>query len=390
MTIARLQKAADQLAGANLGYDQGQRWTFFDRQNRKLRPGGECDCSSACGAIAALAGYPVNLSDPFWTGNFVARLVSTGLFKAIKFKNLDQVKPADFLVGDGHVIFARDKKRWWSAEADERGKAAGGKTGNQNGRETRYRAPYLRSKGWHTIVRLISPKVFLAQAIAAHAAGKSAAEPLRLLRIRAPWDGPRWAWMLATWATWEKGMTLDFTPRRPATADHAYVVLGSGLTAAGKITTAFRQRLELAALAARQNPGTTIWLTGGAPKAGITEAAAGRQWLINAGIDSARILTEDKSSSTVGNARNTVPLLARYGVQSYTLISHASHLRRAAILFLAARVQIETANNRKLPLELDGLLAVDDYSPKPIKPARPIDPTSRNTIAGEVRTLLGL
>lgn len=391
MSITRLQKAADRLATANLGYDQHQRWTFYNRTTGQLHPGGECDCSSSCGAIAALAGYPVNLTDPFWTGNFASRLIATGLFTALKFTRLAQVKAGDFLVGPGHVIFARTKTRWWSAEHDERGKSTGGKTGRQAGEKVGWRAPYGRAKGWTTIVRPIAPTVFLRQAIDAYAAGKSPATALRRLTIRAPWDGPRWAWMLATWATWNKGMTLDFDPRvRSALGGHAYVVLGSALSSTGRVSAKFRARLQLARDALAWHPATKVLITGGAPKAGITEAAAGKAWLIQAGIDPARILTEDTSSSTVGNARNSVPLLRQHGITSYTLVSHASHLRRAAVLFLARRVQIETAENRKLDLELAGLLAINDNGTNPVKPALPIDAASRRTIAGEVKTLLGL
>ncbi len=389
MTIARLQKAADLLAAANLGYDQADRWSFFDRKTRTLRPGRECDCSSSCGAIAAIAGYPIDLADPFWTGNFVTRMLATGLFRAIRFTTLAKVKPGDFVVGPGHVVFVRDKTRWWSAEADERGKSAGGRPGDQTGRETRYRAPYGRAKGWTTIVRLISPTVFLRQAIDAYAAGKSTTEPLRLLRLRAPWDGPRWTWLLDTWARWDRGVNLTFTPPALTPAGHAFVVLGSALSITGKPTEKYRQRLALAAQALHQHPASKVLISGGAPRAGVTEAEAGRRWLIDAGIDPARILIEDTSSSTVGNARASIPILRRHAT-SYTLVSHASHLRRAAILFAARTVQIETVENRHLDLDLAGLLAVDDYTPRPIKPALPVTPTTRRTVAGDVRALLNL
>lgn len=393
MTIARLQKAADQLANAkvaNVGYDQSQRRSFYDAKTLQLRPGGETDCSISCGWIAAAAGYPVNLKDPFWSGNFVTRLVQTGLFTAIKFKSLSQVKPGDFLVGPGHVVFARDAKRWWSAESDERGKSSGGKAGNQ-GDKVGYRAPYGRSRGWSTIVRLISPKVFLRQAIGAYANGRPRPDLLQLLRTRAPWDGPRWTWMFDQWRAIDRGVRLKFDPYTVRAGDrHAFVVLGSALTSSGRPSAKFEARLQLAYDALTACPTAKVLITGGAPKAGITEAARGRAWLTAVGIDPARILIEDKSSSTVGNARNSVPVLRKAGITTYTLVSHASHLRRAAVLFLAARVAIETAENRKLDLEPLELLAIDDYSPKPIKPTRPVDAATRRAVAGEVKSLLGL
>lgn len=392
MTIARLQKAADKLEATRVGYDQSQRWSFFDRTTRTLRPGGECDCSSGCGAIAALAGYPVRLADPFSTANFVQRFVETGLFRALPFTGLSQVRAGDFVLGAGHVVFARTATRWWSAESDERGKSSGGRAGDQTGKEARFRGPYLRSRGWTHIVRLITPTEFLRRAVAAYAAGKSPSEPLRLLAIRAPWDGPRWAWFLDQWKAADRGLALTYEPGRlrvPADG-HAFVVLGSALSSAGKVSTKFRERLQLAQRALRLNPASRVLITGGAPKAGMTEAQAGRQWLIAGGIDPDRILIEERSASTVGNARGSVPILRASGITSWTPVSHASHLRRVLVLFTAARVLIETAENRKLPLEPVGALAVDDYTPKPNKVSGPVAAGDRTVIADQVRALIGL
>lgn len=151
MTIAAMQTAADELAGANIGYDQAQRWSFF--RAGRIISGGETDCSASCGVIAKLGGYPVDLGGTFYTGNFASKLKAAG-FSVLRFTGLNQVKPGDFLLTPGHhVIFVRDATRWWSAEFDERGKSAGGQAGNQNGRETRYRTPYLRPGGWTYIVR---------------------------------------------------------------------------------------------------------------------------------------------------------------------------------------------------------------------------------------------
>lgn len=391
MTIARLQKACDRLVAAKPGYDQGQRRTFYDKKTLKLLGGGEVDCSIGCAWIAAAGGYPVDLSDPMFSGNFVSRLTATGLFEAHAFKSLSQVKPGDFLRGPGHVVFVRDARRWWSAEHDERGKSSGGKSGQQPGEKVGYRAPYLRSAGWTHIVRLVSPKVLLRRALGEfRTTGEIPTKPLELLYIRAPWDGPRWGGFFVLWQQWNRGVALAFTPT-PAPGRHAYVVLGSALTKAGDPTATYVARLKLAAKAAQANPASVILLTGGAPRAGVTEAAAGRAWLVtNRGLDPARIVVEEKSSSTVGNARYSVPILRKLGVTSYTLVSHASHLRRAAVLFLARRTQLETVENKVIDLYLSELMAVDDYSPEPVKPALPITADSRHTIADEVRALLNL
>ncbi|MGV8848121.1 MAG: twin-arginine translocation signal domain-containing protein [Propionibacteriaceae bacterium] len=150
--LQKMQYRADELNVSNVGYDQSQRWTFLNKTTRTILTGKECDCSSSCGAIAWLAGYKIDL-DGLITGNFAARFKVAG-FSVIDFTSLSQVKTGDFLVTPGHhVVFVRDSKRWWSAEADENGNASGGKAGDQTGSECRYRAPYNRSGGWTSIVR---------------------------------------------------------------------------------------------------------------------------------------------------------------------------------------------------------------------------------------------
>jgi uncharacterized SAM-binding protein YcdF (DUF218 family) len=119
-------------------------------------------------------------------------------------------------------------------------------------------------------------------------------------------------------------------------------------------------------------------------------ARAGRDWLVGAGVDPARILIEDRSASTIGNAKNSVPLLRKAGITSYTLVSDASHLRRASVLFGAAKLALETAVNRAMDLTPTTPLAFDDYAPAPVKPARPVDAATRATVAAEVKALVGL
>lgn len=159
-SIEAMQSVCDKLNASRQGYCQTHRFSFLNKSKRSITAAKECDCSSSSAAIAWLAGYPVKLvasGTEIYTGNFKARLQSAG-FAAIKFKNLDQVKPGDFVLGPGHVVFARSSKQWWSAEHNERGTATGGKPGNQGGREfVGYRKPYKRSRGWDWILRPPAP-----------------------------------------------------------------------------------------------------------------------------------------------------------------------------------------------------------------------------------------
>lgn len=404
MTIAAATKVARRLASGPYGYSQGARTSAYARNGKLgvagLAAKGDTDCSFSTGLVYVLGGLVDEdvLRGTFYTGNMASKLKASGMFTVTSVRGWSLAKlrktlrEGDSLVGPGHVVYCVEPGKVLSFENDERGKSTGGKLGDQTGREGRIRSLYSRSRGWAYLIRPISGTALQRQILAAHRAGKSADDALRRYRLRAPWDGPRWTTFMALWEGWEQGMPLAYDPVTLDVPDagHAFVVLGSALSKSAEVTEKFRRRLALAALALDANPGSVVLISGGAPKATITEAAAGRRWLIDAGIDPARILTEEKSASTIGNARYSVPILRAKGITSYTLVSDASHLRRASILFAAARLQIETGINRVIGLTPTTPLAFDDYAPSPVKPQGPIDATSRATIADEVQSLLGL
>lgn len=404
MTIAAATKVARRLASGPYGYSQGARTSAYARNGKLgvagLAAKGDTDCSFSTGLVYVLGGLVDEdvLRGTFYTGNMASKLKASGMFTVTSVRGWSLAKlrktlrEGDSLVGPGHVVYCVEPGKVLSFENDERGKSTGGKLGDQTGREGRIRSLYSRSRGWAYLIRPISGTALQRQILAAHRAGKSADDALRRYRLRAPWDGPRWTTFMALWEGWEQGMPLAYDPVTLDVPDagHAFVVLGSALSKSAEVTEKFRRRLALAALALDANPGSVVLISGGAPKATITEAAAGRRWLIDAGIDPARILTEEKSASTIGNARYSVPILRAKGITSYTLVSDASHLRRASILFAAARLQIETGINRVIGLTPTTPLAFDDYAPSPVKPEGPIDATSRATITDEVKSLLGL
>ena len=404
MTIAAATKVARRLASGPYGYSQGARTSAYARNGKLgvagLAAKGDTDCSFSTGLVYVLGGLVDEdvLRGTFYTGNMASKLKASGMFTVTSVRGWSLAKlrktlrEGDSLVGPGHVVYCVEPGKVLSFENDERGKSTGGKLGDQTGREGRIRSLYSRSRGWAYLIRPISGTALQRQILAAHRAGKSADDALRRYRLRAPWDGPRWTTFMALWEGWEQGMPLAYDPVTLDVPDagHAFVVLGSALSKSAEVTEKFRRRLALAALALDANPGSVVLISGGAPKATITEAAAGRRWLIDAGIDPARILTEEKSASTIGNARYSVPILRAKGITSYTLVSDASHLRRASILFAAARLQIETGINRVIGLTPTAPLAFDDYAPAKVKPEGPIDATSRATITDEVKSLLGL
>lgn len=398
-TVESILAALDGLAAARPGYSQGAkaRWSVLDPARRRWVTGRDQDCSAGAWAGFYVAGVisRAQLAGTLYSGNFAARARATGKFQILNIGALGTlaklkaaVRPGDTLVGPGHVVTVGRDGRVWSAEHDERGSVIGGKPGRQTDK-VGWRALYLRSKGWRYIVRLKGSTVpvtaLQGRILAAVSNGTSTARPLADLKARdAKYAG--WAWLVKHWLRWSRGMKFAYDPAGyEAPADHAFVVLGSALKSDGTIPATYLRRLKLAHAAALANPRSRVIISGGKPRAGKTEAAAGRSWLTAHGIPSSRILTEESSTSTVGNARGVVPLLVRHKVTRYTLVSDASHLRRASINFLAARLL-----NGRPPVQSITPLAYDDYAPKPVAPSRPISARSRATVAAEVASLLGL
>lgn len=395
MTIATVVKVARRLADGPYGYGQDDRWGALADNGELglagLSARGDADCGTAVGISWYLGGLIRRnlLKGTWYSGNVAAKAKASGMFYLVNVAGWSLARINDTarigagLVGPGHVMMHVGGGKWLSFETTEKGTSTGGKAGDQTGREGRIRDLYPRSRGWTYLIQPYTVAELLTQAITAYRAGKDPAAYLERLEQRAPWDGPRWAWFMRTWAKWDRGVTLSFDATKLSVpqSGHAYVVLGSSIER-------MRRRLPVVLPGLVANPESKVLVTGGVVRAGKTEAAWMRDWLIGHGVAASRIITEQASGNTVYNAKNSVPLLLEGNLTSYTLVSDASHLRRAQILFLAARVQLETPKNRRLPIRTAGLLAYDDYSPKPIKTALPVNAASRDLIAGNVLTLL--
>ncbi|MYR07230.1 YdcF family protein [Gordonia sp. SID5947] len=115
----------------------------------------------------------------------------------------------------------------------------------------------------------------------------------------------------------------------------AIVVLGYGLGRDGKMAPELVRRVTAGKAQAETTTTAPIVVTGGVPKAGITEAAAMKKWLVAAGVDAARITEEGRSGSTVANAQNTAEILRGQGISDIILITSPNHIRRGAADFAA-------------------------------------------------------
>lgn len=132
---------------------------------------------------------------------------------------------------------------------------------------------------------------------------------------------------------------LDTVPT-DADPDAAIVILGGGVNSDGQPSGQTLDRLGQGLALAQAYPTTGIVVSGGNPRGGVTEAAAMRDWLIGSGVDEARILTEDRSGSTVANAVNTARFLHDMNASGALLVTSGHHLRRAAADFLTAGVAL--------------------------------------------------
>ncbi|MBB5917278.1 uncharacterized SAM-binding protein YcdF (DUF218 family) [Nocardia transvalensis] len=126
-------------------------------------------------------------------------------------------------------------------------------------------------------------------------------------------------------------------PRGPGTA---IVVLGYGLEPDGHMRPELVDRLEAGFVQAVISPQSPVIVTGGNPRAGVTEADAMARWLIERGIAPERIHTEPAATDTVENAANSAELMRAMGSGDAVLVTSADHMPRATALFTDAGVPL--------------------------------------------------
>lgn len=112
----------------------------YDQTNRN---GPDYDCSSLVGTALNHAGF--NVSPESWTGNLYPQLIACGFIEV----NGSERQPGDiFLTPYKHVIMCVNTNTIVHASGNEYGKATGGKTGDQTGKEICTRSFYVPSYGW--------------------------------------------------------------------------------------------------------------------------------------------------------------------------------------------------------------------------------------------------
>ncbi|MBY3985417.1 YdcF family protein [Rhodococcus fascians] len=121
------------------------------------------------------------------------------------------------------------------------------------------------------------------------------------------------------------------------------VTLGYALEDDGSMDPILVERLERTKDAAERWPEVPIVVTGGVEKSGRTEGQSMKEWLVDEGVDAARVHDENFARSTVENALYGVQLVAGSRSTHTVIISSASHVRRAETIFdLAADDSLPT------------------------------------------------
>ncbi|MES9830758.1 MAG: YdcF family protein [Candidatus Thiodiazotropha sp. DIVDIV] len=110
------------------------------------------------------------------------------------------------------------------------------------------------------------------------------------------------------------------------------LVFGKRLTKRG-IDEDYRRRLDKAFSLMQANPESKLLLVGGtAPGDDISEAQAGRDYLVDQGIDGNRLSLEQESQNTLENLRHARSMLAQNDAYPVALISNRYHLSRISTI----------------------------------------------------------
>ncbi|GAB3126899.1 hypothetical protein GCM10027289_03600 [Tsukamurella serpentis] len=200
------------------------------------------------------------------------------------------------------------------------------------------------------------------RAIDAQAAGDTAAAQAAINQM--PIDQAQKVVALMT--NVNKALTFPLTDQVPGgvAPGTAIVILGYGLEDNGGLRPVLVERLTKGLAVAQAYPAFPIVVTGGAPKAGKTEAAAMKEWLLAQGVSATRIYTEDRAGSTQGNAINTASLMRQNGFgNGAVLVTSADHTRRSVADFLVAGITLQAvvASDAKIqsaPMSASGVAAV--------------------------------
>jgi hypothetical protein len=158
--------------------------------------------------------------------------------------------------------------------------------------------------------------------------------------------------------TMEEKLNAEVPANLPA-KDHAIVILGYALGEDASMKPPLIERLKAGLAIAKKYPNSKIIVSGGVPKQGITEADAMSKWLISQGIPKERILLENNSTDTVENGLFSTAILEKENIKDITLVTSASHIRRALTVFKEASDFYDKMNGKKSNRKFTNMVYLD-------------------------------
>ena len=156
----------------------------------------------------------------------------------------------------------------------------------------------------------------------------------------------RWEIIMSEWSDVYDGVEVNLNELPDGLTDGdnlCIVVLGFQLNPDGSMREELIERLNVALTCAEQYPNAYIACTGGGTAANdedATEAGRMAEWLIEHGVDSDRVIVEDRSQTTAQNAMFTLRILSRDypEVDQIAIVSSDYHIATGEILFEAQSV----------------------------------------------------
>ena len=129
-------------------------------------------------------------------------------------------------------------------------------------------------------------------------------------------------------------------------------VLGFALNDDGTMKDELVGRLQTALASAQKYPNAYVAVTGGGTAKNnpdATEADQMAQWLIDNGLNKDRLIIENKSSSTVENAKFTYNILRKkyQDIDKIAIVTSDYHIERGSLLYKAQLVLSAAKNNDK-------------------------------------------
>lgn len=173
------------------------------------------------------------------------------------------------------------------------------------------------------------------------AAAEEVEELLETLKETDSLQGELWEKIMDYWEYVNTDMAIN-NGRLPETLPKddslALVVLGGALNADGSMKDELLRRLNAGLDCAEQYPNAYVVCTGGGTareNKAVTEAGQMGAWLKENGLEESRLILEDRSLSTIENARFTRDILCEDypQVRCVAIISSDYHIARGCLLF---------------------------------------------------------